>query len=189
MTNQGKTSLPRSRAQIRLLPTVAVSGSKSAPTSNSSAPATTVCNGTAPTRPQGAEPGSGRAEGSARSRRSPVMRHRQASSPPQTGSELSHPVLSLRQWRQEIWAIQWLSREECGGIAFKASTARHPAHGNRYANRIHRIPRSSSRSAYAAPALQPGVVDDPARFGPTGRRGGHRAQEGLSKWPAGPTCQ
>jgi hypothetical protein len=35
---------------------------------------------------------SGRAEGSARSRRSPVMRHRQASSPPQTGSELSHPL-------------------------------------------------------------------------------------------------
>jgi hypothetical protein len=29
-----------------------------------------------------------------------------------------HPVLSLRQWRQEIWAIQRLSREECGGIAF-----------------------------------------------------------------------
>jgi hypothetical protein len=33
------------------------------------------------------------------------------------------------------------------------------------------------------------VVDDPARFGPTGRRGGHRAREGLSQWPAGPTCK
>jgi hypothetical protein len=33
------------------------------------------------------------------------------------------------------------------------------------------------------------VVGDPARFGPTGRREGHRAREGLSKWPVGPTCQ
>jgi hypothetical protein len=28
------------------------------------------------------------------------------------------PVFSLRQWRQEIWATQWLSCEECGGVAF-----------------------------------------------------------------------
>jgi hypothetical protein len=38
-----------------------------------------------------------------------------------------HPVLSLRQWRQEIWAIQWLSREECGGIAFKSQRSAPPS--------------------------------------------------------------
>jgi hypothetical protein len=51
--NQGEKFLPRSCAQIRLLPLMEVSGNNSALTRNSSAPATDVCKGTALTRPQG----------------------------------------------------------------------------------------------------------------------------------------